>query len=287
MPHRLLPRPMRVRTLSLMAALFWPAATIAQQYPRSPQSPTVEDCRRLSHDYYTIQQRIRSQLSACMEQPARIGYGAECSLVAPSYRLHEHALRGWVQCEQYEAPLCDAYRQGDQEVRQCEALARKQGREDERLSALMRATSSAAALGTAWNTARNLIANPVQFFFDQAVAKTTKAAFPSWRGEGDIGGDPRAQEIYRYLQQQTKLGTRAATSDPVIRSIQNEALTQLMAHFKRLQLQLNSAADQIRTFSIDQQMNVGPSKPAPPSSEQPTDNSYRPTRGLCQTLGTC
>lgn len=273
--------------LIFSAFAIWQSSATAQPYPRAPEAPTFEDCRRLAVAYYDVTRRIHREIGQCMRRPPQFGYGSECSLVSP-YHLRSHSLRAWVQCDQYEAPLCDAYRLQEQETRLCQARAKHGARVDEeRLAAMKRATSLAETLGKSWNTTRNLLANPAGFFFDGSIATVTKTAFPEWRGDVDISSDPRAQELYRFLQQGVRSGTSAVTRDRIVRAIQKESLTQILAHFERLQLQLNSATDRIEKFSMDQQTSVRLNQPSPPAETRPTDNSHRPTQNLCQTLGTC
>jgi hypothetical protein len=283
----LLGRPSCFATALIFSAFaIWQGSAAAQGYPRAPETPTFEDCRHLSVAYYDVTRRIHREIGQCMRSRPRFGYGSECSLVSP-HRVHLHTLRAWVQCDQYEAPLCEAYRLQEQETRLCQARANQRARvNEEGLAAMKRATSLAEALGKGWNTTRNLLANPAEFFFKGSMATVTKAAFPGWRGDVDISSDPRAQELYRFLQQQTWSGTNAVATNPVVRAIQKESLTQILAHFKRLQLQLNSATDQIEKFSMDQQTSVRLSQPSPSGATRP-DNSHRPIQSLCQTLGTC
>jgi hypothetical protein len=278
----------RLPLLALIAGtLLGGMEAAAQQYLRSPLDPTADDCRQLKAAHQRVVQDAHGKYGACLKGPVRFGYGPECSLVSP-YKIHQNRLKAWVQCGSSEVLLCEAYATQEREFNTCVERANKRaGVDEKKLRDLRSANDAYDAVKNTWSTAHGILTRPVEFFFNRAIENTTRGLFPAWRGEVDLSSDPRAEEIYRYLQSQSNMAVEA-TWNPVIRAIQKESLLQIFAQFKRLTLDMNGAMSQMQRLSVQSQQ-VPPSAPARTerSREPPSDNSYRPTDGLCQRLGTC
>ena len=258
---------------SLWLLVLSTSFAVAEPMPTAPLAPSMQDCRRLNGEFHSRLSKVFHQISECMTQPPEFGYGPECGMA--SEQIHT-TLTAWKQCSYLQPQQCELLDAQRREVKLCNERASQSDRRD--VAALRRISDIEQGMAGSWGKAFRSLTNPTEFFFNTGIGKVTKTAFPAWRGEADLKDDPRAEQLFRFLQGTSEKALRSS-ANPIVREMQLESLLQIFNHFKRLTKNLNTLTTQINNFRTD-----GAGVRDAPS---PTDNSYQPTQGLCQTLGTC
>lgn len=255
----------------------------AQQLPSSPLSPSLEDCRALVLEYHQRMRSIYSAKHECTRKEPIFGLGDLCSRKTKPYSVVK-AYMAWSQCDGYEHEECAILNARSKESPLCyeRAKAFSGTLDSDAFVRLKKINDAYESITRRFHQVNSLISDPVKFFQSEAISAATKAALPSWTTHQSIAADPRAQELFRYLDNLTKAGLKTANA-PLSVAIQQAAFDEILAHFRRLSDDLTVLQHDIHNFSVEEVAGASLSKP----NNTGFQGRHVPNQDLCKLLRTC
>lgn len=268
--------------IGVLFSLIAQAGGATSPLPVSPVDPTWEQCAIMEVQFSQEIMASGAALRECHTQGPSFGWGATCSgTPRPTAFVH---------CEPILHAQCSLRETRDREMATCRERARNRAerervdarRRREQEEALRRINDNFERLSRNHTTFTEIISNPTQFFFDQAVASVTRSVFPTWEAPQAMMADPRAEELFRSIHNAVHSG--AVTSrNPVVGAIQREAFDALLRHYRRLDLEAARAFTAISEFVVSEQNQFMAINPI----YLDEDDFHDPDPEVCHLIGTC
>jgi hypothetical protein len=277
------PSPFRLACFSFLCVALTLDVAEAQPVPEAPMQPTLLECRALAAEFNSRLLAISTAQGECMRSPPVFGRGWSCSYAD---KRMVNGLHAWSQCLSEEEYKCALLRAQASEVPECYERARKieeSARED--ADALERANDAYESASSAFHDSREFLDDPLEFLNSKVSGRLAEKYFPEWKTPEAIAEDPRAEQLYRFLQSQ--LDSVDVSQNPVVSSIQKASLDRIFKAFRNTTNALYAATDQMGEIvarerrSIDSRRD-GQQDPAPKSS-----GNHQPDQELCKILETC
>jgi hypothetical protein len=208
----------------------------AQDFPRSPPNPSMEDCRTLNMSYFSLLLDKHNDIAACMHGEPRIGRTEECG---------RPTVRAWAQCASLNTESCTIEKNQRDEYGTC--VARAVQLQDTSLQAgenslanqenERRRAEEMRSVNNHYREAKesvDLLKDPAKFVEKSLGKEMREQLFQPGRERLDF-----AQEIYNYGFPQARAGLGASQQSFIqnIRKGQLEGIQSLSRYaFNQLEL---------------------------------------------------
>jgi hypothetical protein len=245
---------------SWMALAAQDARIPVDRFPVDPQNPTFQDCIAVSHEYTLILLDLHKQNWSCLQQGPKFGYGAACG--------GGEQYTAFMDCSRFAVAICDVEERQRAAENACrvkaDARARQETEErkvEQERQALAERLKKANDLADVARSLPSALSDPKKYFVGAFGANSPilKNLFSSSDFRSDSVRPDLASELYRFAQSYAKDGLQT-TSNPLIRSIQEEALKRLGEEHKRILQQADEVGRGLAELT----------KNSPTSSHQPS-----------------
>lgn len=233
---------LNLSVVAIVVVLARPGVAQDLVLPVSPLSPTFADCNVLSQDFYHIRRGLFDQRRECASQPPDFGVASVCG-----GRPQTHA---FIQCIAIDEQICAVGAAARQEVQTCQERAQGM-QQEQRLAQLTEANDRYDQAMDILRFVQDPLAYLGQMF--SPFPDTLDLIYGPDRDQFDTS---LAQEIYRYAHNQANAGH--VTVNPIINSIQSEALAHLARLHAHTIADLNELAAAVARFDGEFQNNPRP-----------------------------
>lgn len=223
----------------------------ADQLPRSPIQPTLDDCQQMLAAYQRLNRQLEHATLDCYSGPSRIGAGKEVAWFPQCYT--RPTIRAWPQCFPTELAACETSKTRDEEYQLC--LRRAQVDDAAQVGALRlnKAYKDYKKLGLTFGVASGVITDPKKTIFDVLNKIGDKAlAATLFSDDGRLRDEhvADANQIYELVFNVVGTANNAVASG-VVRNVQAVAFNELKHYFDHTMAELAGAVSDIETFKIN------------------------------------
>ena len=248
---------MNTRVATLTFICLQPLGAQRQDLPADPERPTFQDCRTQSAQYSQILMELHAQNWSCIKQGVKFGYAPGCG---------REQYTAFVNCARFDVSICEIDERRKSSERTCQARAEARAQQEGQQKAEEERRALADRLKKANDTieaARSLpsaISDPKTYFVKAFGANSPllKELFKSSDYRSDSVKTDIASELYRFAQNYAKTGIQT-TSNPLIRTIQQDALKRLGEQHKNILEQADALGASLDSFA---KQSTAPAKPS-------------------------
>jgi hypothetical protein len=214
-----------------------------------PPAPSYEDCERLyAYNENEVLRPLREVWHSCLKGPTEFGYASPGSCASGG-------LHAWANCIPAQDRLCTAREAATEALRTCQANARKNRLQRERIAALARLKEEGDRLQEVFEEAAEVLTSPdsilkqvadrVQGRVREQIAGLLLPDEPATSGQLET-----VQQLYELGRAGTKKVIEQRTYSPIIKAFQEHTFDAIFSVFEQATGHLNDADRRARDFDL-------------------------------------